>query len=39
MVAHAIGASELGGAYVLLKIYGEFDHFKRTLAVAAVRPR
>ena len=39
-IAHyAIGASELDGAYVLLKIYGELDHFKRTLTVAAFRPR
>jgi hypothetical protein len=39
-IAHyAVGASELGGAYVLLKIYGEFDHFKRTLAVEGIRPR
>lgn len=39
-VAHyAIGASELGGSYVLLKIYGEFDHFRRTLAVAPFRPQ
>jgi hypothetical protein len=34
-VAHyAIDASELGTSYVLLKIYGERDHFTRTLTVA-----
>jgi hypothetical protein len=34
-IAHyAIDPSELGTSYVLLKIYGERDHFKRTLTVA-----
>jgi hypothetical protein len=33
----AIGASELDTAYVLLRLYGERDHFERTLAVQAPR--
>jgi hypothetical protein len=37
-VAHyAIDPSELGTSYVLLKIYGERDHFKRTLTVAELQ--
>jgi hypothetical protein len=31
---YAIDPSELGTSYVLLKIYGERDHFKRTLTIA-----
>jgi hypothetical protein len=31
---YPVDASELGNSYVLLKIYGERDHFKRTLTVA-----
>jgi len=35
VVNYAIDATTLGTAYVLLKIYGECDHFKRTVAVPA----
>jgi len=35
---YAIDASELGSAYVLLKLYGERDHFKRTLTVPVFHP-
>lgn len=36
---YAVGPSELGTSYVLLKIYGEGDHFKRTLTIADFQPR
>ena len=38
LVDYPLVASDLGTAYVLLKIYREVDHFKRTLAVAAFQP-
>jgi hypothetical protein len=34
---YAVDASELAKSYVLLKVYGERDHFKRTLTVSQVR--
>ena len=38
VVDYPVGAPELETSYVLLKIYGELDHFKRTLAVAGFQP-
>jgi len=35
---YAVDASELAKSYVLLKIYGERDHFRRTLLVSPFRP-
>ena len=34
---YAVDASELATSYVLLKVYGERDHFRRTLTVSQVR--
>lgn len=36
---YAVGESELRTSYVLLKIYGERDHFERTLSIASFQPR
>ncbi len=38
VIDYPVGASELESSYVLLKIYGELDHFKRTLTVAGFQP-
>jgi hypothetical protein len=34
---YAVDSSELASSYILVKIYGERDHFKRTLAVSPFR--
>jgi hypothetical protein len=36
---YAIDPAELGTSYILLKIYGERDHFERTLTIADFQPR
>lgn len=38
VIHYELDASDLGTAVMLLKIYGERDHFQRTLAVAAFEP-
>ena len=37
-IQYPIDGSDLGGANVLLRIYGEVDHFSRTLAAPASYP-
>ncbi len=38
VVRYEIDGSDLSASYVLLRIYGEFDHFGRTLAAPATHP-